>query len=66
MAIKIDPSPSQTAVVQCDDCPHWSAIRFGMREAHNCAADHERTFHHESKNARHAARDWKRRHAVDS
>lgn len=66
MAIKIDSSPSQTAVIQCDDCPHWSAVRFGMREAHNCSADHERNFHPDAENARRARRDWLSRHAADS
>ncbi|MFJ2370873.1 hypothetical protein [Microbacterium sp. NPDC087665] len=64
MAIKIDPSPSETAVIQCDDCPHWSAVRFGCCEAHRCAVDHEKTFHADSETARWAARKHAQRHAA--
>lgn len=59
--IKLDPSPSHTVVIVCDECPHWSAIRFGLDAGHECAVNHEKTYHHESRQARNAARQWRLR-----
>lgn len=58
--IKLDASPSRTVVIVCDECPHWSALRFGMDEAHTCAVNHEKDHHTDSKQAREAARKWRR------
>lgn len=62
--IRLDPSPSNTVVIVCDKCPHWSAIRFGMASAHECAVNHEKTFHHRSEQARDAARKWRQRNTA--
>lgn len=50
-------------VVRCTDCPYWYAARLTKLEAHNRAAEHERTHHHESENARRARRMYAARHA---
>jgi hypothetical protein len=64
--IKHDRSTSETVVLTCTDCPHWSAIRFGDAEAYTCASNHERENHPEVLKARRAEATWKRRHAADS
>lgn len=62
--IKLDPSPSGTVVITCTVCTFWSAIRFGREQAHECAANHEATFHPGEQRARQTARGWRSRHAV--
>ncbi len=62
MTIKLDPSPSHTVVIVCDECPHWSAIRFGLAAGHDCAAAHEKLHHPASKQARNARHKWRQRH----
>ena len=59
--IKLDPSPSKTVVIVCDQCPWWSAIRFGMEQAHECAVSHEKRHHPGTEQARVAARRWRSR-----
>lgn len=63
MTIKLDPSPSHTVVIVCDQCPWWAAIRFGMDAAHGCAIDHEKSQHPGEKQARKAAWNWRNTHA---
>lgn len=60
MTIKLDKSDSKTVVVYCTECPHWSAIRFGMDEAHRCAEAHEASQHPKCRQARRAAWYWRR------
>lgn len=64
--IKHDRSTSETVVLTCTDCPHWSAVRFGDAEAYASASNHERTMHPDDEKARRREADWKRRHAADS
>lgn len=59
--IKLDPSPSKTVVIVCTVCAYWSAIRFGMSDAHDCAVGHEKQCHPDSMQAREAARKWRKR-----
>ncbi len=62
--IRLDPSPSKTVVITCDECAFWSAIRFGMEAAHDCACDHERRVHPNRFQARNAAQRWRLRNGV--
>ena len=64
MTIKLDPSESKTVVIQCTECPHWSAIRYGLDEAHKCAVNHELTAHPKSRKARKAAWYWQNKQAA--
>lgn len=66
MTLKHDRSASETVVVTCTECLHWSAIRFGDAEAYRCASNHERENHPDDETARRNEAAWKRRHAVDS
>lgn len=59
--IKLDPSPSKTVVIVCTSCPYWSAIRFGMGDAHECAVNHEKQHHPGTMQARDAAKKWRKR-----
>lgn len=61
MTIKLDPSPSKTVVIVCDECPHWSAIRFGVEAAYECAVGHEKLHHPGSVHARDAFKKWRKR-----
>lgn len=62
--IRLDPSPSKTVVIVCDECPHWSAIRFGMNEAHEAAIHHEKMYHPGILKARQRAWIWRKRNGV--
>lgn len=42
--IRFDVS-DRSVVIVCDDCPWWQALRLTLREARECAADHERQQH---------------------
>lgn len=66
MTLKHDRSGSQTDVITCTDCPHWSAIRFGIEEGLRCASDHERMQHPNTFAARENEAAWRKRHAADS
>ncbi|WP_152485739.1 hypothetical protein [Leucobacter chironomi] len=58
--IKLDNDGYCTVVITCAGCPWWSAIRLDMAEGHACAVTHEKVHHPESKQAREAARKWRR------
>lgn len=60
--ISLDRSTSNTVVITCSGCPFWSAIRYGMTAAHECAVNHEKTYHPGIKQARKAAWAWHDRH----
>lgn len=62
--IKLDASPSHTVVITCDECPFWSAIRFGKEAGHECAVSHEKQFHPGQMQARDAFKKWRKRHGV--
>lgn len=62
--IHLDRSPSKTVVITCDECAFWSAIRFGLEEAYECAEQHEALMHPGEQRARQTAREWRRRNLV--
>lgn len=64
MTIKLDRSTSDTVVIVCTRCPWWSAIRFGLEQAHTCATTHEKSEHPGVTQAREAARKWRLREAA--
>ncbi|WP_449279631.1 hypothetical protein [Leucobacter sp. GX0328] len=51
-----------SVVITCTECPFWSAIRLDRDEAHECAVNHEKVYHPESRQARDAARKYRQRH----
>lgn len=62
--IKLDASTSNTVVIVCDACPFWSAIRYGMEQAHECAEHHESVSHPGEQRARQTARKWRQSHGL--
>lgn len=61
--IRLDSDTYCTVVITCTSCPYWAAIRLDMEEAHECAVHHEKLQHPEARQAREAARKWRRRRA---
>lgn len=61
--IRLEKNPSGVTV-ECGGCPHWTAFRFTMLDAHECAGAHEAQTHPGDYRARNAAAMYRARHAA--